>query len=113
MLAARLLPAHTVPAVAGLRLSVVEGCFAMLPQTFTGGVFLSGFALLLGANAWQMGLIMAIPTLGQWMQLLAATWIARGADRRAMTVWCASISRYLWLPIATIPFLPLDRKSVV
>lgn len=91
----------------GLRLAVIEGCFAMLPQTFTGGVFLTGFALMLGADPWALGLLAAIPALGQSAQLLTPLLMARGVNRKDMTVWCASLSRYLWAPMIAIPFLPI------
>lgn len=95
----------------GLRLAVIEGCFAVLPQTFTAGVFLTGFALMLGADPWALGLLAAIPALGQSAQLLTPVLMARGVSRKAMTVWCASLSRYLWAPMIAIPFLPIASAA--
>ena len=80
-------------AQAGMRLSVIEGCFAALPAAFSTGVFLTGFALLLGADAWALGLVAAIPAFGQSAQLLSAWLLGRWGHRKALTIWSASISR--------------------
>ncbi len=92
----------------GLGLSVAEGCLAMVPSTFTTGVFLTGFALVLGADTWALGVIAAICAAAQAGQLAAPVLLERGCDGKALTVWAASLGRYLWLPIAALPFLPLD-----
>ncbi|MFB0509862.1 MAG: MFS transporter, partial [bacterium] len=47
----------------GLRISVIEGSFAQIHINLTGGMFLTGFALYLGANVFQIGLLAAIPAL--------------------------------------------------
>ncbi|MFN3431161.1 MAG: MFS transporter [Candidatus Sericytochromatia bacterium] len=95
----------------GLWLAIVEGCFAMAPQTFMAGVFLTGFALLLGADSWALGLLAAIPALGQSAQLLTPVLLARGADRKRLTVWLSSAARYLWAPMVLVPFLPIDSSA--
>jgi MFS family permease len=50
-------------AKSGLRVSVIEGLFAQFHITLTGGMFLTAFALYLGVNSFQMGLLVAIPSL--------------------------------------------------
>ncbi|MDB5097898.1 MAG: transporter [Cyanobacteria bacterium RYN_339] len=94
-----------------LRLSVLEGCFALLPQTYTTGVFITGYLLLLHADPWAFGLLAAVPALGQAAQLAAAAVLAQGERRKAMCVWGASLSRYLWLPMALLPFAPLSDDA--
>lgn len=91
----------------GMRLAVLEGCFATLPQTFTTGIFLTGFALMLGAGPWAIGLLGAVPAIGQAGQLLAPALMNRGVPRKDLTVWGASLSRYMFLLVAVIPFLPI------
>lgn len=103
-----LLPAFSRP---GMRLAVLEGCFATLPQTFTTGIFLTGFALMLGAGPWALGLLGAVPALGQAGQLLTPALMNRGVSRKTLTVWGASVSRYLFLLIAVIPFLPIGLNE--
>lgn len=103
-----LVPSLALP---DLRISVWEGCFAIIPQTFTTGVFLFGFVLLLGADPWTLGLVAAIPAISQVAQLFAPVLLLHATDRKTMTVWAASISRYLWLLIAVLPFLPLSSST--
>lgn len=94
-----------------LRLSVLEGCFAMVPQTYTAGVFITGYMLLLHADPWAFGLLAAVPALGQAAQLAAAALLARGELRKRLCIWGASLGRYLWLPIALLPFAPLPDAA--
>ncbi|MFP5502212.1 MAG: MFS transporter [Candidatus Sericytochromatia bacterium] len=95
----------------GLRISVLEGASAAVQATFTSGVVLTGFALSLGAGPWALGLLAAIPALFQFFQLVAAWALGRFGHRKAICVWGASVSRYLWLPIAFTPFLPLPAEG--
>jgi MFS family permease len=37
--------------------------------------------------------------------------MARGIGRKDVTVWCASLSRYLWMPMVVIPFLPIPSSA--
>jgi MFS family permease len=103
--------ASRTPVDRTLRLSVLEGCFAIVPQTYTTGVFITGFLLLLHADPWAFGLLAAVPALGQASQLAAAALLARGEARKLLCVWGASLSRYLWLPIALLPFAPLPDAA--
>ena len=54
----------------GLLLSIWEGAVANIHISITGAiggsVFLSGFALLLGVNNFQIGLLGALPFIGQY-----------------------------------------------
>lgn len=95
----------------GMRLSILEGCFAMLPQTYNAGVFLTGFALMLGANPWALGLLSAVPALCQVAQLATPLLVARGVCRKRLVVWGAALGRYLWLPIALTPFAPIAPSA--
>lgn len=97
----------SAPLAPGLRLAILEGCVAMVPQTFTTGVFITGFVLMLGADPWALGLLAAILALGQSAQLFTPLLLARGVERKALTVWGAAASRWLWAPMAAVPFLPL------
>ena len=52
----------------GLRLSIVEGSLSNIHITVTGGALLTGFALLLGASDFELGLLAALPFVGQLFQ---------------------------------------------
>lgn len=92
----------------GLRVSIIEGCFALFPGTVTQPMFLTGFVTMLGARAWSIGLLTAIPAFCQASQLLSAVILARWGHRKQLCVWTASLGRYMWLVIAGVPFLPVS-----
>src|SRR5215210_7682179 len=76
------------PAVvrSALRLSIVEGALSNIHVTVCAGAFLTGFALMLGAGDFELGLIAALPFLGQLFQFIGAYLEERLGERRRMTV---------------------------
>jgi MFS family permease len=80
----------------GLRISVVEGVFANVHGTLTSGLFLTGFALYLGANDFQIGLLAAIPAIFASFGFIGAFLITRLEVRKKLTVWTAGIGRGLF-----------------
>jgi MFS family permease len=88
-----------------LRLSVVEGLLSNIHITVTAGAFLTGFALLLGAGDFELGLIAALPFVGQLFQFVGAYLEERLGERRRLVALTAAISRSLWAIIAALPFL--------
>jgi MFS family permease len=88
-----------------LRLSIVEGSLSNIHITVCGGAFLTGFALLLGASDFELGLIAALPFVGQLFQFVGAYLEEQLGERRRLTVLSAGISRGLWALIAALPFL--------
>src|SRR3954463_6430894 len=69
-----------------LRLSIVEGSLSNIHVTVCAGAFLTGFALMLGAGDFELGLIAALPFLGQLFQFVGAYLEERLGERRRMTV---------------------------
>ena len=92
----------------GLKFSLWEGASASVHMTLTSGAFLTGYALLLGANDFELSLLLALPMLMQGMQLPGAYFIERSGQRKTLTRWGAGISRLLWLPMILLPFLLPD-----
>jgi len=90
----------------GLRLSTIEGLLTTVYVNVTVGAFLTGFALLLGAGPFELGVIGALPFLSQLFQFVGAYLEERFGNRRALTVWSAGISRSLLAVMAALPFLP-------
>jgi MFS family permease len=90
----------------GLRLSIIEGALANVHISVTMGAFLTGFALLLGARDFELGVIGALPFLSQLFQFVGAYLEARLGDRRKLAVLSSAMSRALWVVIALLPFLP-------
>ncbi|WP_322820251.1 MFS transporter [Chloroflexus sp.] len=92
----------------GLLISIWEGAIANIHISITGAiggsVFLSGFALLLGANNFQLGLLGALPFIGQMFQFLSAYLEARFASRRAIVLFSALVGRLVWALLLCLPF---------
>jgi len=81
---------------AGLRISIVEGSFAQININLTGGMFLTGFALYLGANAFQIGLLAAIPAILTSFGFLAGILVNQLKQRRTPTVLASGTARGLF-----------------
>jgi MFS family permease len=93
----------------GLRISVWEGAVANIHISITGvvggSVFLTGFALLLGANSFQLGLLGALPFIGQLFQFLGAYLEQRAGNRRQLVLVAALAGRLTWALLLALPFL--------
>jgi len=92
----------------GLRISIVEGGFAMLYSTLGGGMFLAGLALWLGANSFQVALLSAIPALVTGFGFLSGYLVRRAGERKNLLIWTAGIGRSVFLVL--VPFLLLQMK---
>ena len=63
----------------GLHLSIWEGIWATVFNVLTGGAFLTGFALLLHASPFVMGLVAGLPAVVGLLQVPASLWARRAA----------------------------------
>ncbi len=88
-----------------LRLSTLDGALAAVFGALTGGVFLTGFALRLGANELLIGLLAALPLLAAVAQLWGAYLVERVGRRRTVCIGGAGASRLLWLAALGLPLL--------
>lgn len=87
-----------------LRYCTIEGAFANVFITYTGGAFITGLALLLGANDFQIGILAAIPFLSHLSQL-SSTYIASlFKGRKRAVVALSAIGRQIWW---IVPFILL------
>lgn len=89
----------------GLRLSIVEGALSNIHINLTTSVFLTGFALLLGASDFELGVISALPFAGQLFQFVGAYLEDRLGERKRLVLLSALVGRSLWAIIAALPFL--------
>lgn len=80
----------------GLKISIFEGCFAQIHINLTGGMFLTGFALYLGANAFQIGQLAAIPAILTSLGFLAGILVNQLKQRRTPTVLTSGTARGLF-----------------
>lgn len=97
----------------GLRISIWEGAFATVHITLTTGAFLTGFALLLGANDFQIALLMSIPLLTQVFQILSIHAIERLGRRKWITGILSATGRSLWIFLAFIPLVPTMKDHAI
>lgn len=105
----RLNPVDTVSAEdfpAARRSLVLDSTWASLTGAFSGGVILVAFALSLGANPQQIGLLAAIPLIAQLVQLPATLWIERVRQRRRIGVLTITAARVAIALLALLPFIP-------
>jgi len=88
-----------------LRLSVVEGMFASL--MFGGGmIFIVPFAVFLGANKIEIGLLSALPALfAAWFQLGSVRILEVYKNRKTPIMIMVFFQALSWLLIAAIPFI--------
>jgi MFS family permease len=83
----------------------LEGAFATVFIVFSGGVFLTGLALMWGANDIEIGLLAAIPFLAQAAQLLSAYFVSKVGQRKPVVFWGIAIGRQLWWIFIPLLFL--------
>ena len=98
-----------------LRACTAEGLFAELINAFAGGALLTGWAIHLGASPLYTGLLVALPQIAQVLHVPGAWTTALLGHRRAC-LWMVGASRQVLLPLALLPFLPLDdsgRRTVL
>nr|WP_295924858.1 MFS transporter [uncultured Dyadobacter sp.] len=89
----------------GLDTVLKEGLTAEAMTTLTGGTFLVAFALLMGANNFQIGLLASLPTFTNIFQLTSIWLIRRYNNRRAVSVICSVLARIPLLLIGALPFV--------
>jgi MFS family permease len=87
----------------GLRYLTLEGAFAMGFFSITTSGFLAAFALALGADNFQIGILAALPFIMQILQLPAIWLVEKVRRRKAITVLAWYPAQLLWFAIALIP----------
>lgn len=74
----------------------LEGAFATIFIVLSGGAFLTGLALLWGADDFAIGLLAAVPFLAQIAQLFSAYAINKTGKRKSITFWGLFFGRQIW-----------------
>jgi MFS family permease len=85
-----------------LKYCTLEGAFANVFINYTGGAFIIGLALFLGANDFQIGLLAAIPFLSQLFQLTSTSVSNRLGGRRKAAIALSAVGRQIWWIIPII-----------
>lgn len=94
-----------------MRLTYVQVMFAAVYAASTGGMFLIGYALQLGADNVQIGLMSTIPMFCVVVQIAAAMMVERGVSRRRLT-FVASLGNVLgWALVIVIPYMGASASA--
>ncbi len=90
-----------------LRLSIIEGSFAAIHITITGGALVTGYALMLGASDFHLGLLAALGALSTVGSLAGAQLVGILGSRKRLVILAATAGRALWALLCALPFAPL------
>lgn len=108
---------HPLPAAStrrSMRVSILDGLFAVQYITLAGGTLLTAFLLRLGASAFQIGLVAALPLLGGLLQPAGAELIRRrGGWRKPVCLTAALTEALLWFASLAATLLLPPRSAVV
>ena len=95
-----------------MRISIMEGAFATVHIGLTGGAFLTGYALMLGAGDISLGVLAAIPFAAQVFQLASAYVTGRTGRLKTLAISGAALGRLSWVFAGLLPFLPFAPGPV-
>ena len=89
----------------GLRVLTLESMASSGFASITGSAFLVAFALALGADNFQIGILAGIPLLTDLFQI-PAVWLIEKIRYRKLVVFSTWLtSQLLWIPIALLPLV--------
>ena len=88
-----------------LRLMRWDGVAGGAMFSLGSGGFMAAYALALGANNLQVGILAALPPMAQIMQIPAILVIERFRARKAIGLPAWFLAQLMWLPIGAVPFL--------
>ena len=87
-----------------VRLSYAQAMIGAIFAASTGGMFLIGYALKLGATNAQIGLMSTVPMLCIVVQLFSAQLVERGVSRRKLTIASAVMNVLGWGLVISLPY---------
>ena len=98
----------------GLRMMTWEGMVSMGFFSITTSGILAAYALALGANNFQIGILAAIPFIMQPIQIPAILLVEKLRRRKAISVIAWFLAQSLWLPVALIPvFIGVPSNAAI
>lgn len=87
-----------------IRITYYQAVIGTIGGSLAGGMFLTGFALKLGASNAHIGLMTTIPMFCVLLQLLSSVLVERGISRRLLTTYAGVGWTLLWIMITAIPY---------
>ena len=88
-----------------LRLMVWDGMAGTAMFSLASGGFLAAFALAVGANNLQIGVLAALPYVTQVAQLPAILTVEKFRRRKLLGVPCWYVTNLMWIPMGAVPIL--------
>ena len=88
----------------GMRMLLWEGSASLGMFSVTTSGLLAAYALALGANNLQIGILAAIPFLSQLIQVPGILLVERLRWRKAIAVVNWTPAQLMWVPMALVPF---------
>ena len=88
---------------AGLRTMTWEGMASLGFTSITTSGFLAAYALALGADNFQIGILAALPFLMQLLQIPAIFLVEKVRRRKLISVISWFLTQLIWFPVALIP----------
>ncbi|HEU0021334.1 MAG TPA: MFS transporter [Dehalococcoidia bacterium] len=82
-----------------------EGAASAAMFSVTSSGILAAFALVLGANNFQIGILAAIPFITQPLQIPAIFLVEKYRRRKAIALLSWVPAQLMWIPMALVPFL--------
>jgi len=102
-LTARQIDPHPAQVDRAVRLTYAQAMLGAVFAASTGGMFLIGFAIKLGAGNVWLGLLACVPQLMVVAQFPASALIERGVSRKYISVFFSYLVPICWVLVALIP----------
>lgn len=96
----------------GMNKLIIDAVCSRVMTVLTGGAFLVGMGLALGASNLVIGVLAAIMPLSQIVQIPAIMLVNWTSSRRRLVVGSAVLARFFLLAIAAIPLLASESAQV-
>ncbi len=97
----------------GMKYSIIEGSFATIFIALSSGAFLTGYAMMLGAGEFVIGLIGAIPFIAQGMQILGSYLLRKYKSPQKLAIASSVFNRWIWFFLILLPFLNLESETKI
>ena len=106
-------PTQRTPLRRSMDLTVWEGVAFIMGNSLTAGVFVASFATALGADARAMGVLGAMPSAAQLMQLAGAHLVAHVGKRKVVFLGANALCAAVWAVVAAAAFFLLPMPGQV
>ncbi len=87
-----------------------EGAFSNVFVIVTGGAFLSGLAIYLGAGDFEIGLLASIPFLSQVLQLCSGYLSGLTGGYKTLAIRGLTAGRTIWVLTIPLLFMPISAR---